>query len=118
MKMTPIQSSNINAIGHDPEAQALHVRFKSGDCYVYAGVGRELFESAMASDSIGRFIAQHVKGKFEFTKLDREEAGGKDHLAEPDQAPDASGGNSEPDRPAHPTGTGSDGADLQDVYRA
>ncbi|MEJ0050917.1 MAG: KTSC domain-containing protein [Methylovirgula sp.] len=93
MKLTSVKSSNVDAVGHDADARALHVRFKSGDHYVYAGVGREIFDLAMASDSIGRFIAAHVKGKFEFTKLDREEAGGKDHLAEPDQAPDASGGH-------------------------
>ncbi len=42
MKLTSVKSSNVDAVGHDADARALHVRFKSGDHYVYAGVGREI----------------------------------------------------------------------------
>ncbi len=93
MEFTPVKSSNIAAIGHDAETGRLHVRFKSGDHYAYDGVPEDFLPRVLASNSIGRFLAGHVKGKFEFKQLELEAARGQDYLAESDQAADAAAGH-------------------------
>lgn len=67
--MVPVQSSNIEAIGHDSGAHALHVRFKNGVRYVYAGVHRDIYFRMLGADSPGVFHAEHIKGAFKHRKL-------------------------------------------------
>ena len=44
------------AIGYDPDAQELHVRFvKSGETYVYYGVEEWVFQEFMQADSKGTY---------------------------------------------------------------
>lgn len=64
--MHAVKSTNVEAIGH--HEGALHVRFKGGGTYVYDKVPADLFERARAADSVGSFIHQHVKGKFDSRK--------------------------------------------------
>lgn len=54
MQMTPVQSSNIAAIGYDAEAQALEVHFKSGGRYRYSGVPQHVHQLLMESRSKGK----------------------------------------------------------------
>ena len=42
--MTPVQSSNIAALGHDPINLTLTVEFKNGGRYMYQHVPTNLFE--------------------------------------------------------------------------
>lgn len=67
--MTPVESSNIKAVGYDPDAHAMHVQFKSGGHYRYAGVPKAAHEAFMAAPSKGSHFAQNVAGKFEHTKV-------------------------------------------------
>lgn len=57
--MHPVQSSNVEAIGH--AGTTLHVRFKGGAHYTYDGVDAKKFADLKASNSKGTFIHQHVK---------------------------------------------------------
>lgn len=68
--MHPVKSSNIEAIGHDGDA--LHVRYKSGGTYTYAGVPESTFHNARSSDSVGGFLHANVKGQYDHAKLDPE----------------------------------------------
>lgn len=72
--MKPVTSSNIRAIGHDPAIPALVVEFTSGDFYEYTGVSTEQFAALIAAESVGKHLNQHIKGKFEFKKLDPSKA--------------------------------------------
>lgn len=65
--MHPVESSQIESIGHD--GTHLHVKFKSGGTYRYEDVPVEKFEAAKSAESIGRFLNQHVKGKHAHTKI-------------------------------------------------
>lgn len=67
--MKPVKSSNVEAVGHHAERNELHVRFKGGAHYVYAGVSPEIHESLHAAESIGRFIAQHIKPNYTHRRL-------------------------------------------------
>ncbi len=65
--MVPVQSSNVESIGYQPNE--LHVRFRAGGHYVYDGTNAELHQALLAAESKGRFIGQHLKGKFTSRKL-------------------------------------------------
>jgi hypothetical protein len=67
--MQYVDSSNIEAIGHDEKAQELHVRFLSGDSYVYHGVPREEFDNLMAAPSKGSYLNRMIKGRYGYTKM-------------------------------------------------
>lgn len=68
VEMNYVDSSNIEAIGHDNDAQELYVRFLSGATYVYHGVPKEVYENLMAAPSKGSFLNREVKGVYEFTQ--------------------------------------------------
>ncbi|MDR3488783.1 MAG: KTSC domain-containing protein [Bradyrhizobium sp.] len=70
--MTPVKSSNIKAIGYDDETGAMHVTFKSGDTYAYAGVEKAIYLQAFDAASVGRFVASDVVAKFKARKLERQ----------------------------------------------
>jgi len=68
VEMNYVDSSNIEAIGYDKDAQELHVRFLSGMAYVYHGVPNEVYENLMAAPSKGSFLNREIKGVYEFTQ--------------------------------------------------
>ncbi len=70
--MCECKSSQVKAFGHDPATNTLVVEFNSG-VYHYAGVPAEVFEEMKKAESVGRFLGQSIKGKFEFSKVQPEE---------------------------------------------
>lgn len=71
--MCSCKSSQVKAFGHDPATNTLAVEFNSGGLYHYAGVPAEVFEEMKKAESVGRFLGQSIKGKFEFSKVQLEE---------------------------------------------
>jgi hypothetical protein len=69
VKMTPVQSSNLSAIGYDDDKKEMHVQFKNGQTYVYAGVEPHHHRGLVGAESVGRHFAQHVTGKFAHRKI-------------------------------------------------
>jgi hypothetical protein len=65
--MQKVKSSQIEEIGHTGDC--LCVTFKGGGTYHYHGVSADLFEQMKKSDSCGKFLHAHVKGKFKFVKV-------------------------------------------------
>lgn len=58
--MESVSSSNVAAIGYDPATRELHVTFKSGKTYTYREVTQATVDALKASDSIGKFLSQHI----------------------------------------------------------
>jgi len=67
-EMMFVDSSNIEAIGYDDDAQELHVRFLSGETYVYHNVPREIFDAMMDAPSKGSFLNREVKNVYDYSK--------------------------------------------------
>ena len=62
MEMIPVQSSQIAAIGHDAEENALYIQFRrSNDVYRYPQVTAIDFEKFRQADSIGVFFNTHFR---------------------------------------------------------
>lgn len=68
-EMNFVDSSNVEAIGHDPDSLELHVRFRSGDTYVYYEVPSIVFDAFMSAPSKGSFLNREIKPVFRFGKL-------------------------------------------------
>ena len=74
MEMTPVQSSNIEAIGYSEESHTLAVQFKgrkgaAGSLYEYANVPVGVWHDFLQAVSKGAFFASSVKGKYAATKI-------------------------------------------------
>jgi len=77
MERQPVEGSNIESVGYDPDGQILEVEFKSGGVYQYSGVESEMFRSLMDAKSIGSFLRTNiVQGDYEATKVNKVEEEG------------------------------------------
>jgi hypothetical protein len=73
--LTPVKSSQIAAIGHDPSSNTLAIQFKSGKApvYHYANVGADLFEKFRSAESVGSFFYKEIKphtDKYPYTRIE------------------------------------------------
>lgn len=69
VEMKPVKSSNISAVGFDPETKELHVAFSNGTRYVYHDVDADKHQKLMSADSVGGHFHAHIKnGGHKFTK--------------------------------------------------
>lgn len=66
--LIPVDSSNIEAVGYDPESQVMHVKFRSGDTYQYSGVPADEHQALMSAPSIGGHFHRRIKGRYGFSK--------------------------------------------------
>ena len=71
----PCDSSQVSAFGYDAESQTLGVQFKAGGTYHYFGVPQIVADAMAASESVGKFVGQHLRGKFPYERQP-DEAGG------------------------------------------
>lgn len=75
--MNAVESSQIAAIGHDPDTSTLAIQFtgrgdKPGSVYHYQNVDAALFREFAAAPSIGSYFYKHIKpfsDKFPYQKV-------------------------------------------------
>lgn len=67
MKLTPVKSSNIEAIGHS--GTALRVQFKGGKVFEYPGVTAAEFDALHAAPSVGSHFGSHIRSKFKGAEI-------------------------------------------------
>jgi hypothetical protein len=68
MERAPVTSSDIRAIGYDPETQTLEVEFIKGGVYQYTGVSSNEHEAMMNADSKGKYLNANIKGRYPYAK--------------------------------------------------
>lgn len=66
MKMHPVESSMIGAIGYDEATRTLHILFNSGKTYAYADVPAEVFAAFLAAESKGVFFRSEIDGCYDY----------------------------------------------------
>jgi hypothetical protein len=64
-----VQSSNLIAVGYDPQQQLLEVEFQSGSAYRYMGVPHELYQRLMVAPSKGQYFHDYIMNKFDFAQI-------------------------------------------------
>lgn len=71
----PVTSSQIVAIGHDPETKTLAVKFKSfkpdepDRLYHYAGVPAVVYAEMQKAESVGKYLNANIKTQFKHTRI-------------------------------------------------
>ena len=68
-EMNPVVSSNVEAIGYDPDSQELHVRFRSGATYMYYDVEERVFREFMQAGSKGIYLNTNIKDRYQYKRL-------------------------------------------------
>jgi KTSC domain len=66
MNMYPAVSTNVLAVGYDPQTRTLRVRFRSGGTYDYYSVSPAIFEQMLAPNPwrrVGRLVKAHNYAK-------------------------------------------------------
>jgi len=67
MKLTPVESSHIEAIGY--EDSVLTISFLNGSIYEYYDVPERVFRELMAAPSKGIYLKEHIKKKYKTKKV-------------------------------------------------
>jgi hypothetical protein len=60
---TPVVSSNVASVAHDPATNTLEVRYRNDGTYQYADVSAEDFDRLQKAKSVGSHLHQHIKGR-------------------------------------------------------
>lgn len=68
MKMNPVDSSNIKAVGYDEATQTLAVEFRDGGLYHYHSVGAHHAPRMTSAESCGAYFHKHIKNAHRVTK--------------------------------------------------
>jgi len=68
VEMHYVASSNVEAIGYDPDARDLHVRFLSSGHYVYRDVPEYVYRDLLNAPSKGSFINREIKKRYTYYK--------------------------------------------------
>ncbi|MES2826764.1 MAG: KTSC domain-containing protein [Bacteroidota bacterium] len=69
MNRQTVSSSNIAAIGYDPNSQTLEIEFLNGGVYQYFDVPQHVQEELMNAGSQGQYLAQNIKGAYRYSKV-------------------------------------------------
>jgi hypothetical protein len=73
MKLKPVTSSQLAAIGYDPETQTLAIEFKSGGRYHYANFSPEDWAKLESAESVGSHFYRNIKpfpDRHPYTKIE------------------------------------------------
>ena len=69
MTRTPVTSSQLKSVGHDPATNKMHIEFKNGVVYEYDGVSTADHQALVGAASVGQHFNKHVKYGFTYRKL-------------------------------------------------
>jgi hypothetical protein len=64
MNRIPVHSSNIRAVGYEPETRTMEVEFHSGGVYRYSGVPETIYQGLMQAASKGSYFHDHIKDRY------------------------------------------------------
>jgi hypothetical protein len=72
IKMEAVTSSQLAAVGYDPESETMAIRFKNGSLYHYYHVSAEQHHALVSAESIGKHFTQNVKWSFEYQRQEEQ----------------------------------------------
>lgn len=69
MERIRVSSSNVRAVGYDPEEQILEVEFHSGSIYHYFNVPEHKYVGLMRASSKGGYLNDHIKNIYRYRQV-------------------------------------------------
>jgi KTSC domain len=64
-----VTSESIASIGYDERSQTLEVEFNHGGIYQYFDVPIHVQQELMNASSIGRYVAEQIKGTYRYARV-------------------------------------------------
>lgn len=68
-ELTPVESTSIEAVGYDPDAEELFVRFVGGATYAYGDASEGTYHALLDAESKGGFVNREVKPHHRYRRL-------------------------------------------------
>ncbi|MFF7055934.1 KTSC domain-containing protein [Achromobacter spanius] len=69
MDRQQVSSSNVKSVGYDAASETLEIEFNNGSVYQYFDVPERIYSELMSADSVGGYLAAHVKGIYRFSRV-------------------------------------------------
>ncbi len=69
MERERVVSSNVHAIGYDPEQKILEIEFNDRSIYHYFDVPQHEHSGLMSASSKGSYLHSHIKGKYRYRQI-------------------------------------------------
>ena len=69
MKLRRVESQMLVAAGYDRKSRILQVIFRSGGTYRYKNVPSYRFDELMNAESIGKYMHEHILGRYEYERV-------------------------------------------------
>ncbi|MGE8452092.1 MAG: KTSC domain-containing protein [Pseudomonadales bacterium] len=69
MDRQKVSSSNVQSVGYDAASETLEIEFNNGAVYQYFDVPERIYNDLINADSVGGYLAQHVKGTYRFSRV-------------------------------------------------
>jgi hypothetical protein len=71
--MQKVKSSTIESVGHNPDTNTMRIRFNNGVEYDYFKMNAEQHAAFVGAESVGSYFHANIKGKFEYSKVERKD---------------------------------------------
>lgn len=69
MKLKPVDSEMLVAVGYDQKSHRLMAAFRTGETYRYENVPSFVYTGLMSADSKGRYMHKYVLGRFDYERI-------------------------------------------------
>lgn len=69
VKMIPVSSSNILAVGYDEDNEIVHVQFLNNSEYIYKGVHQHEFDGLLNAPSVGSYLHRNFKNVYPYERI-------------------------------------------------
>lgn len=70
MRLIPVHSSGVRAVGYEEERKTLYVQYVDGDLYEYFDVPAGEVIDLFQADSVGWFVNKRIKPYYNYRKLE------------------------------------------------
>ena len=69
MRLKPVQSEMLEAVGYDARQRVLEVIFSKGDRYRYKEVPAFEYDGLMTAESIGQYMHKRIIGRYPYERV-------------------------------------------------
>ncbi|MBX9445113.1 KTSC domain-containing protein [Dickeya chrysanthemi] len=69
MQRKRVSSTELFAVGYDPDNSILEIELLNGSLYQYKNVARMIYEELMESNAKARYYARYIRNSFPYNKL-------------------------------------------------
>lgn len=69
MKRVPVNSTNILAIGYEPDTMMLEMEFRTGRIYRYSNVPPHVYNGLMTAKSHGKYFQDYINNVYTYIEV-------------------------------------------------